>query len=774
MTPISLKLVHFIGIKDGLDRDELFIDFTKLESGVVGIIGDTGSGKTVLAESMTPFLSMMTRDGALQRHCYGDKAEKEFIFSVNGVKYKSLVIINPKKAILKPYLYQDVDNEWLLITDKKKEYEAAIVGLLGTFDSFKRSVFTPQGDTPIIVLKDAELKRMFIEMFDFGKYEREYLPVIKQELTQINTEITTAKGFIAAFTDKQENLKTKKTELKIIDNELSMLRLNFNDTKRAEDIAEKNVEAQQKVIKNIQKQRNDARELELKASELKREINNIVNDHVSKTKEIEVAITSNKKDLDNHKNTLAIKTNNIDRYKKIVENKQQITDKYNEYNSLLSESDKLKLILKEISENKAQQQIIISEIKTLENNLSNLELQYKSNETRALLLQDVPCVGMDINSSCKLLNEANQAKQGLGAISNKIATVKKNILVEQEKLQQLISINKNETETNSAISKIERQADILFQEKWISLYNEIEIAETAVMEFEEEALKIQEQIKTCEIIYYELKQKLSSKAGEIDDKTSGLKTELKSVEAKINSITELLNPIQAEELLDEYKYKLSQARNTSLYESNKITELTTKLTFYNNEISDLENEISKIQGKKQAIDILLKDFEEWKILERAIKEIPVLELESASIILTDFVNDLLSDVFDYDISIKVITIMPKLSKSGEDKEVFKIMVYKDGVEVLPKNLSGGQKQMIDSAFRMGIELTIRQASTFKHDTSIFDEADSAIDTKRAIDFFDMVKKVHNINNKKFTFIISHRTEVKNQLDQIIDMSKFKR
>lgn len=56
MKPISLTLKGFRGIRDGLGRDVIELDFERLagDAQLVAIVGRNGRGKTTLMDNMTP------------------------------------------------------------------------------------------------------------------------------------------------------------------------------------------------------------------------------------------------------------------------------------------------------------------------------------------------------------------------------------------------------------------------------------------------------------------------------------------------------------------------------------------------------------------------------------------------------------------------------------------------------------------------------------------------------------------------------------------------
>ena len=63
MQPLSLTLKGFRGIRDGLGRDTLMLDFERLADGaeLIAIAGANGRGKTTVMDNMHPYLTMPSR-----------------------------------------------------------------------------------------------------------------------------------------------------------------------------------------------------------------------------------------------------------------------------------------------------------------------------------------------------------------------------------------------------------------------------------------------------------------------------------------------------------------------------------------------------------------------------------------------------------------------------------------------------------------------------------------------------------------------------------------
>ena len=108
MRPISLTLKGFRGIRDGLGRDVIELDFEQLagDAQLIAIVGSNGRGKTTIMDNMTPFPIMPSRAGAdgLGGFSYYDQvclpeSVKDLVWEHGGERYRSQLVfrLNGKK-----------------------------------------------------------------------------------------------------------------------------------------------------------------------------------------------------------------------------------------------------------------------------------------------------------------------------------------------------------------------------------------------------------------------------------------------------------------------------------------------------------------------------------------------------------------------------------------------------------------------------------------------------------------------------------------------------
>ncbi len=108
---IRMKLVNFVGVKLGMDLDEIEIDRSKSKNNIILLIGENGSGKSSLMMEMTPF--PLEHIGARNKsRIVQDKiGVKELDYLVDGyVLYKIKIVYDPKKTT-KCYICKVIDGK---------------------------------------------------------------------------------------------------------------------------------------------------------------------------------------------------------------------------------------------------------------------------------------------------------------------------------------------------------------------------------------------------------------------------------------------------------------------------------------------------------------------------------------------------------------------------------------------------------------------------------------------------------------------------------------
>jgi exonuclease SbcC len=187
MTPISLLLKGFRGIRDGLGRDTLELDFAQLagDAELIAIVGNNGRGKTTLIENLVPFMVMPSRAGAdglgsfsYYDHVYLPESIKDLVWEHEDVRYRSQLVfrMNGKKKteaflhVLKEGRWEPVRLDDGTVSDGKVDtYERCVEGILGSAETYFTSVFSAQGKRQLSAYKNGEIKTLLADLLGLDK-----------------------------------------------------------------------------------------------------------------------------------------------------------------------------------------------------------------------------------------------------------------------------------------------------------------------------------------------------------------------------------------------------------------------------------------------------------------------------------------------------------------------------------------------------------------------------------------------------------------------------
>lgn len=182
MKPILLTLKGFRGIRDGLGRDELTLDFEALggEAQLIAIVGQNGRGKTTVMDNMTPYPLMPSRAGAdglgsfsYYEHVFLPESVKDLVWEHDGKRYRSQIVIrlNGKKRT-EAYLHASKAGGWGPVTladgtvsdGKLGTYLRCVEAILGSAQTFFTSVFAAQGRRQLSAYRNEEIKTLLADL----------------------------------------------------------------------------------------------------------------------------------------------------------------------------------------------------------------------------------------------------------------------------------------------------------------------------------------------------------------------------------------------------------------------------------------------------------------------------------------------------------------------------------------------------------------------------------------------------------------------------------
>src|SRR6202049_1011781 len=181
MKPISRTLKGFRGIRDGLGRDVIELDFEQLagDSKLVAMVGRNGRGKTTIMDNMTPFPIMPSRAGGdgLGSFSYYDQvclpeSVKDLVWEHGGERYRSQLVfrLNGKKKteaflhVRRGDCWQPMRLDGTVSDGKVDTYVQCVERILGSAETFFTSVFAAQGRRQLSAYKNGEIKTLLADL----------------------------------------------------------------------------------------------------------------------------------------------------------------------------------------------------------------------------------------------------------------------------------------------------------------------------------------------------------------------------------------------------------------------------------------------------------------------------------------------------------------------------------------------------------------------------------------------------------------------------------
>lgn len=275
MKPLSLTLTGFRGIRDGLGRDLLTLDFERLagDARLVAIAGGNGRGKTTVMDNMHPYLTMPSRASAAGSggfsyydHVCLPESEKDLTWEHEGRRYRSQVVIRSNgKRRTEAYLFAQHGEHWrpLALADgtvsdgKVETYACCVEGLCGSAETFFTSVFSAQGKRQLAAYKNAEIKTLLADLLGLeeiralGGKATDTAKLLKAGLLAIRQEQ-------AGLDEEARRIASERARLADADTRVAQATARKSDAQRALDavrIAEAGLAAAQAQARQVYGQR---------------------------------------------------------------------------------------------------------------------------------------------------------------------------------------------------------------------------------------------------------------------------------------------------------------------------------------------------------------------------------------------------------------------------------------------------------------------------------------------------------------------------------------
>jgi len=734
-----LRLRGAIGVWKGLGLDEIDLDLTAYDAGLIALVGANGRGKTTLIENMHPYPEMLTRAGTLQEHFRLKDSIRELYFTDErtGAQYRALIQIDGANASGRAeyHLFREGQP---LTNGRKADYEQAIERLFGSLSLFVRSAFVsqkpPKGHPDLTDATKGEKKALFRELAGldylqaYSEAAREKAKVLEAETERDAGRIEAMQGQLAGRESLAADLALRRQELQAKSTELLGLESRGKSATASVEELRGKVERNREIEQRI-------RESENRQEKLRAEV-----DHVEAARTTYQAALAGRPAAEAALAEIeALKAEEGDlrgKQTEVLQQREQLQRDYLDKNRAAEDAVRKieaaqAALDREVALLDQQKKAAIARVDELEVELSTTITCPKCEHK---FHPDADTVRAKIAAQQEIAFEADkqiEAKQ-LAIEACKAAVAEIIIPVEPEL----------PTFDDSRLREIAAKLKDCGEHIQRSLVRAADEAAVHIQEGERRKAQITQELAELGTQHDELAGKLLGP--ELEEAFAAGQKELADLEAEYRTCRDLVKTLEA----------VVRSLKIQLAELDQVAQ-------------ELETLQQQVEGKQQ-------DAADWRYLERATGPdgIQALELDAMGPGIAEVANRLLSAAYGSRFSVEFRTT--RIGGAGSKKrqiEDFQIWILdsEHGSEQLLETLSGGEAVWIKRAIYDAFGI-IRDRSTGQRFLTCFqDEADGALDPEARLAYFRMLEAAHLEAGRRHTIVITHSPEAQEQIPQRIRM-----
>ena len=712
---LSLSLRGAVGIRDGQHKEDFELDFERLEDGVVCLAGPCGKGKSTILENCHPYPCLLTREGTLKEHFYLKDSHRILIYKdENGLFYKISMLIDGKTATGKASYYVE--------TSKDRESWKSVPDVDGSLETYKKWVNDTFGSIDVFLRTAFFAKEKTKEATDISD-------TTKSERMELLSKL--------AGTEHLKNVSSIAKDLrKDVEKSADKIEDEINSYSHYEDSIKENKKDITKWKCELKDQEKIVTDLENKVTELQKK-----DAEYQKVKAVAEANTAlyeqYEKEFNEKSKRLADLeecANHKDIYDNIAECNAKLRNnapRIDELNKFLSEKRKAQNELDDkLCEYRKSYSVNLTLQRSYENKISELKSQ--------IVNIDVVC------PTC-----------GAPLSEHKKTELQNHVKGKQEELDKLTK----ELETHNVYVK-DVKDNIDFAENEISeLKKEINKAEKELEELEDTRDKNAAYIQEYNQLYVEYTY------DEVIAEVKILSADVKELKSKMDSISDSKDVKDVSKELKDTEDKLKR-------EQNHLAELKASIKAAEKENEKYENALESVADKKAKLLDLKDIITAYNFIEDAFSNngIPAIELRESAPEIADIANKILADSYGnkFEIRFGPTSDIKTKRKANED---FNIIVTdtENFDEKTIDLVSSGERIWIKQALFYAFSIVQMNRTGFNFRTRFIDESDGSLDGSLRPRYLKMVEAAHHISNSRITMLITHSQEIKDIVQQLIEI-----
>ncbi|MBN1871595.1 MAG: SMC family ATPase [Candidatus Omnitrophica bacterium] len=772
------------------------LDLTDLPAGLIGIIGENGSGKSTILEAVgwalygTYALTDRTnKEGVKTQGADADaNCEVEIEFEMAGDTYKVVRRLQGKRAIAQAFVYKNGKDK--AVAEREDGVNVYISKLFGMDrNTFFASVFARQKELDLLTSQDPAQRQQIIrrllriDLIDLA------IKDIKQDCRQKKDLAGNLKGMITDITainveieKLSEKEKSMVKQQKVNEEIFSNMKMELKSAKaKKQELESKRKAFQQvhtafvRVEKEIQGKSEQSKKRSSELEELiieKKELTKIEpkeDEYLSIKKTLEKfeevrGLYEEKKGLEKDLNE------RLDDLAKVTEGKQKLTERLATYKGL---ADKKKKLQEKLKNEKASYKSISKEINILSAKIEACNVSIQQLEEKKKNIEKLgpkskcPECSQDLGTNYeRILEHFNEEMEKQSRIEKELDTriekEKAKAEATEEKIGEIESSLDNLHEDEKKESGI--KSNIQVEEKRITALTgsakkrKARISEIGAVEFSEEKYKGLK-MKSKELVkFHERVMKLRTTTARIPI----LGKEIKALEEEVSELTkERMTKEKEQKDIGFNERELDAATESYEKLQSKTHDQEIAIEKIRHEIEMIKTEIAR---KKDMIKRQEEMQKKWKAAESDAKKLAVL-------------NDLM-DKFRQHLASRIRPMMiartsQLVAGTTEGRyaavdvdEEYNVYVY-DGTESFPvKRFSGGEQDLVNLCLRVAISQIISEQNSRTGINFIaLDEIFGSQDAGRKE---NILKALNNLSEQfRQIFLITHHEDLRDSMQHVL-------
>jgi len=805
-----LTLRGFRGIRDGLGRDVLTLDFERLADGaeLVAIGGANGRGKTTVMDNMHPYLTMPSRAAlagpggfSYYDHVFLPESEKDLTWAHEGRCYRSQIVIRLNgRRKTEAYLFKLDDGAvWTpaglddgTVSDGKVDtYTRCVEAVCGSADTFFTSVFSAQGKRQLSAYRNAEIKTLLADLLgqeairEQGQKAAETARLLKASLGAMRLEFASLDVEAADLATEQLRLQGAEA--------LMGLQL------QARQSAQSSLEQLRARLAQLLAQQGLSQGTEARRDQLRGECDAVNQAQAQAIAALSLQAQGQQQRLDGLQQRIAQRIS-LERHRRQVLQQRR--------------GECLKVLSSRGAVDRAQRRLPLAErvlearaslvctsrqaaqrltevqgvVRTAEHQLSSTlreagqaALQAEDLLRRHGLAHEVPCTGTSLQGKCQLLGDAREAQALIpsahGAI-RRLADAKSSIELEltahRVLLESLAGAPKSHARSQRRCERAQARVARLAQ--LAARGGEIAQAESNLSAVDQELAAVgavgsesdppaetpEEWIERDQI--QAARQAIGQRTVQQSQQHQATLDRLQAALAALPAPFDLQPLVDAQNAKTQAAQSVADAERAHLAAVRDAEALAALML----EAAGLATRRSRAAERIAHVETELSN---WNLFARCMSNdgLIALAIDDAGPALSALANDLLQACYGARFTVSILTLLE--TGKGEQKEGFDIVVH-DGESGQSKSvglMSGGERVWINESLIRAVALYLAQHAGRRYDTLFSDEADGPLDPERKRMFMAMKREVLRVGGYAREFFVSQTPELTVMADAVIDL-----